>query len=304
MTWKKLLPILLIFFVWATLKMYGYDDFLTLEFIVQQQGRLQDFYHRTPMMALTLFSTLYIATTALALPGAAILTLLAGSIFGLSAGVPLVSFSSTVGASLSFLISRFLLRNWVEKKFSHQLAAINRGVRQEGGFYLFTLRLIPAFPFFLVNILMGLTRMKVLPFFFISLIGMLPGTIVYVNAGEQLSQIHSLQDILSPVLLFSFALLGILPWTTKKIFDYIRKRRCYRPFKKPRQIDYNMVVIGGGAAGLVTALSVQFPEGQDRFGRKKQNGWRLPQYRLRSIQGPAQIRIPDCPSQAVPKIWY
>ena len=253
MVWKKLFLILLIFFIFAALKIYRWDDFLTLEFIVRQQGRLQGLYRQNPFAIPGLFSAIYILITSLALPGAAILTLAAGSIFGLSIGIPLVSFSSTVGATLSFLISRFLLRQWVEKRFFRQSRAINRGIQKEGGFYLFTLRLIPAFPFFLVNILMGLTRMKTVPFFFISLFGMLPGTIVYVNAGQQLSQIQSPQDILSPLLLFSFALLGILPWTTKKILDHVRRRQHYRPFKKPRQFDYNMIVIGGGAAGLVTA---------------------------------------------------
>ena len=253
MVWKKFLLILFIALIFITLKIGGWDDFLSLEFIVRQQSQLQMLYGQSPLAILSLFSVIYIFATSLSLPGAAVLTLAAGNIFGLAVGIPLVSFSSTVGATLSFLISRFLLRNWMEKRFARQSNAINQGVQKEGGFYLFTLRLIPAFPFFLVNILMGLTRIKTLPFFFISLIGMLPGTIVYVNAGQQLAKIQSPRDILSPVLLLSFALLGILPWTAKKALNYIRRRQQTRPFKKPRRFDYNMIVVGGGAAGLVTA---------------------------------------------------
>ena len=253
MNGKKILLILLLLSVLGLLKMYGFEELLTLEALKEQQGRFQSLYRQNSFGFCLLFSSIYILSTALALPGAAILTLAAGAIFGPMAGIPLVSFSSTLGATLSFLISRFLLRNWVEKRFERQLSAINQGMEREGGFYLFTLRLIPAFPFFMVNILMGLTRMRTAPFFLISLLGMLPGTVLYVNAGRQLSLIASPADILSLPLLLSLALLGILPLATKRMVDYIRRRRCYRPFKKPSRFDYNMVVIGGGAAGLVTA---------------------------------------------------
>ena len=253
MAWKKIFLLLLIILVLVLLKAWGFDQFLTFENLVEKKNQLESFYRQNPSATISLFVSLYILTTALALPGAAVLTLAAGAIFGLAEGVPLVSLASTTGATLSFIISRFLLRQWVEKKFPRQLTTINRGIEREGIFYLFTLRLIPAFPFFLINMLMGLTRMKTAPFFFVSLAGMLPGTIVYVNAGRQLSQIQSPADIFSPSLLLSFALLGVLPLLAKKFLDLLRQRQCYRPFKKPPHLDYNMIVIGGGAAGLVTA---------------------------------------------------
>ena len=253
MAWKKIFLILFVLIIFTTLKIYGWDDFLTLEFIKQQRNQMQAFYRQNPLLTVGLFSTIYIFTTSLALPGAGILTLTAGSIFGPLVGIPLVSFSSTIGATFSFSLSRFLLGNWVKKTFPHQLAAINNGIKQDGGFYLFTLRLIPAVPFFLVNVLTALTCMKTIPFFFISLAGMLPGTVIYINAGQQLSRIQSPKDILSPILLFSFALLGILPWSAKKIIAYIRRQKCYSQYSKPDRFDYNMVIIGGGAAGLVTA---------------------------------------------------
>ena len=253
MAWKKILPILLVLFALSALQISGFGDLLTLEFVEREQIRWEAFYQRNPLGALAAFSAVYILATSLALPGAAILTLAAGSFFGFWAGVPLVSLSSTVGATLSFLLSRSLMRDWVEKNFSRQSATVNRGIEREGGFYLFAIRLIPVFPFFLVNILMGLTRIKIAPFFFISAMGMLPGTLVYVNAGQQLSRIQSTDDILSPFLLLSLALLGILPWASKKTLERVRTKQCYRKFKKPSRFDYNMVVIGGGAAGLVTA---------------------------------------------------
>ena len=253
MNGKKILLALLILGILVSLKIYGFEEFLSLEFLKEQQGRLQFLYRQNPFYFLAIFSLIYIFSTGLSLPGAAILSLAAGAIFGLFVGVPLISFSSTLGATLSFLISRFLLRGRMEGMFSRQLVVINRGVEKEGAFYLFTLRLIPAFPFFMVNILMGLTRMKTLPFFFVSLVGMLPGTIIYVNAGQHLSRLRSPDDILSPSLLFSLVLLGLFPLLTKKFLEYVGRQRCYRSFKKPSHFDYNMVVVGGGAAGLVTS---------------------------------------------------
>ena len=253
MAWTKLFLILLIVFVLITLKWYGLDSFLTLEFLREQQHRLQFLYRQNPPGIAALFSVIYVLISALSLPGAAILTLTAGAIFGPVMGIPLVSLSSTLGATLSFLISRFLLKNWVEKTFPDQLGTINKGVEREGGFYLFTLRLIPAFPFFLVNTLTGLTRMKTVPFFFVSMMGMLPGTILYVNAGRQLSRIQSPDDILSLPLLSSLALLGILPLAAKRVINSLRPSAHHRKFKRPSRFDYNMVVIGGGSAGLVTA---------------------------------------------------
>ena len=253
MLWKKIFLIILIVSIPVTMKLYGFDEFFTLEFLKEKQWQLQSLYQQNPLGLIALFSSTYLLVTALSLPGAAILTLAAGAIFGFSMGLPLVSISSTFGATLAFLVSRFLLRSRIEKMFSRQLDTINRGIDREGGFYLFTLRLIPVFPFFLVNMLTGLTRMKITPFFFISLVGMLPGTVLYVNAGQHLSRIQTPGDVLSLPLFLSLALLGILPLVAKRIVENIRIRRCYRRFKKPSRFDYNMIVIGGGSAGLVTS---------------------------------------------------
>jgi pyruvate/2-oxoglutarate dehydrogenase complex dihydrolipoamide dehydrogenase (E3) component/uncharacterized membrane protein YdjX (TVP38/TMEM64 family) len=196
-----------------------------------------------------------VLATALSIPGAVIITLAGGAIFGLWQGLLIVSFASTVGATLAFLASRFLLRDWVEARFGQRLADINTGVSREGGFYLFTLRLIPVVPFFLINLLMGLTRMKVWTYYWVSQIGMLAGTAVYVNAGTQLAQLESLQGILSPALLGSFVLLGIFPLIARRIVAAVQKRKVYARWadQRPKTFDRNLIVIGGGAGGLVSA---------------------------------------------------
>jgi pyruvate/2-oxoglutarate dehydrogenase complex dihydrolipoamide dehydrogenase (E3) component/uncharacterized membrane protein YdjX (TVP38/TMEM64 family) len=196
-----------------------------------------------------------VLATALSIPGAVVITLAGGAIFGLWQGLLIVSFASTVGATLAFLASRFLLRDWVEARFGQRLADINAGVNREGGFYLFTLRLIPVVPFFLINLLMGLTRMKVWTYYWVSQIGMLAGTAVYVNAGTQLAQLDSLQGILSPALLGSFVLLGIFPLIARRIVAAVQKRKVYARWadQRPQTFDRNLIVIGGGAGGLVSA---------------------------------------------------
>ncbi len=204
-------------------------------------------------MTSLLFFVLYIAVAALSLPGAAVLTLAAGALFGLVWGVVLVSFASSIGATLAFLVARFILRDSVQKRFGDRLQAINKGIEQEGAFYLFTLRLVPIFPFFLINLLMGLTPIRTLTFYWISQVGMLAGTVVYVNAGTQLAQIESIGGILSPGLVLSFAALGIFPLIGKKVVDWLKKRRVYAKWSKPASFDRNLIVIGGGAAGLVSA---------------------------------------------------
>jgi pyruvate/2-oxoglutarate dehydrogenase complex dihydrolipoamide dehydrogenase (E3) component/uncharacterized membrane protein YdjX (TVP38/TMEM64 family) len=191
--------------------------------------------------------------TALSLPGAAIMTLAGGAVFGLLWGMVLVSFASSLGATLAFLASRFLLRDWVTQRFGQRLQAIDAGIRREGGFYLFTLRLVPVFPFFMINLLMGLTPMRAATFYWVSQLGMLAGTLVYVNAGTQLAGISSLRGILSPGLIASFALLGIFPLIAKKIVDGIKARQVYARWTRPARFDRNIIVIGGGSAGLVTA---------------------------------------------------
>ncbi len=191
--------------------------------------------------------------TGLSLPGAALMTLVAGAVFGLLWGTVIVSFASSLGATLAFLASRFLLRDAIQGRFGDKLRAINAGVEKEGAFYLFTLRLVPAFPFFVINLVMGLTPMKTRTFYWVSQVGMLAGTLVYVNAGTQLARLESVKGILSPGLLASFAALGLFPLVAKKIVDTVRARRVYAGWKKPARFDRNLVVIGAGSAGLVSA---------------------------------------------------
>ncbi len=229
--------------------------FLSLDHVKAVQGELATRYASRPALVIGVYFAVYVAVTALSLPGAAILTLLGGALFGLWTGLLVVSFASSIGATLAMLVSRYLLRSSVQARFGSALADIDRGVAREGGFYLFTLRLVPLFPFFVINLLMGLTTMRAWTFYWVSQLGMLAGTLVYVNAGTQLAQISSLQGILSPGLIGSFVLLGIFPLLAKKIVDAVKARRIYARWadRKPRRFDRNLVVIGAGAAGLVTS---------------------------------------------------
>ena len=200
-----------------------------------------------------MFFLAYVAVTALSLPGAALMTLLAGALFGLLEGFVLVSFASTAGATLAMLSSRFLLRDWVQTRFGQRLAKIDAGIEREGPFYLFALRLVPAFPFFLINLAMGLTRLPVRTYWWVSQLGMLPGTLVFVNAGRELGQLESLSGILSPGLLGAFVLLGVFPLIARKLLGLIQARRVYAGWDKPKNFDRNLVVIGAGAGGLVSS---------------------------------------------------
>jgi len=253
---KKAKPIIILFVIagiaWA-FSHYNIGQYLNLEYLKAKQADFSAYYNENAVLAIGAFSLIYIVSTALSLPGAAWLTLLAGALFGLVTGTIIVSFASTIGATLAFIISRSLLRDWVQNKFGSYLKSFNAGVEKDGGFYLFTLRLIPAFPFFVINLVMGLTPMKIFQFFWVSQVGMLAGTIVYVNAGTQLAQIESLNGILSPSLLFSFVLLGIFPILAKKLLEFFKSRKVLSRFKKPKTFDYNMVVIGAGSGGLVTS---------------------------------------------------
>ena len=234
-------------------KWFGLGQYLSLESLRTHQSSIQNYYHENPGLVAGLFALVYIVSTALSLPGATILTLAGGAIFGLGVGIVLVSFSSTIGATLAFLASRFLLRDFVQNKFKDKLSYINQGVEKEGAFYLFTLRLVPIFPFFLINLVMGLTPIRTITYFFVSQLGMLLGTAVYVNAGTQLAQLDSLKGILSPGILLSFALIGVLPLVSKWTIGSIKSRKHLRKYKRPSHFDYNMVVIGAGSAGLVSA---------------------------------------------------
>ncbi len=234
----------------ASVSFYAFDgqQYLTTSFFHQ-------LYQNDPVLTALVFFTIYVATTALSLPGAAVLTLLSGAIFGLVQGLLLASFASTIGATLAFVLSRTLLRDWVSEKFANYLETINHGVKKDGPFYLATLRLIPAVPFFVINLVMGLTAMRVRTFAWVSQLGMLPGTAVYVNAGAQLGLIEelSLSGILTPPLIGSFVLLGSFPWLTRLFMRRLKHRRLYRSYQRPTQFDDNLVVIGAGSAGLVTS---------------------------------------------------
>lgn len=250
---KKILLLFVVIGLFGAFKYFGISDYLTLEYIKENQSQFQNYYQNNQLLTILIFFTIYILTTALSIPGATILTLLGGAIFGLGTGLVIISFASSIGATLSFLLTRTLFRDSVEKKFGAKIKSLNEGVEKEGAFYLFTLRLVPIFPFFLINLGMGLTRLKSLTFYFVSQLGMLPGTAVYVNAGVQLSQIDSLKGIVSIEVLGSFALLGIFPIIAKKFIEILKARKVYKGYKKPKQFDYNMIAIGGGSAGLVTA---------------------------------------------------
>ncbi len=195
----------------------------------------------------------YVATTALSLPGAAVLTLAGGALFGVVVGTVAVSFASTIGATLAFLIARFVLRDAVRSRFGARLRPIEEGVARDGAFYLFTLRLVPLFPFFLVNLLMALTPIATPIFYGVSQVGMLPATIAYVYAGSRLAEIERLADVASPGLIAAFVVLGLLPLVLRKLADALAARRVYRGHRKPRRFDYNLLVIGAGSAGLVSA---------------------------------------------------
>jgi len=190
---------------------------------------------------------------ALSIPGAAVMTLAAGAIFGVWHGLVLVSFASTLGATLAFLVARFLLRAPLRKRYGQRLKALDAGIERDGAFYLFTLRLVPIFPFFMINLLAGLTPLKTWTFFWVSQVGMLPGTFVYVYAGTQLARIESPGDVLSPGLITAFALIGLMPLITRWLARWLQGRRVYRGHRRPRRFDYNLLVIGAGSAGLVTA---------------------------------------------------
>lgn len=237
----------------AAFFIFDLGRFLSLDYLKSQQAALGDLYANKPLLVIASFFLIYVAATALSLPGAAILTLAAGAVFGLFIGTVIVSFASSIGATLAFLVSRFLLRDTIESKFGDKLQTFNDNIEKDGALYLFTVRLVPVFPFFLVNLVMGLTKLKTGLFYIVSQLGMLAGTIVFVNAGTQLAKIDSLSGILSPMLLFSFALLGIFPLIAKKIVDIVKARKVYASYPKPESFDRDIVAIGAGAGGLVSS---------------------------------------------------
>ena len=250
---KQILILLLLLGIFFTAKAYGVSEYLNFEYLKLQKESLLSTYNENQFLFISIYFLVYVISVAVSIPGATIFTLAAGAIFGVVLGTVLVSFASTLGATLSFLFSRYLLRDSVQKKFGSSMESINKGLEQDGTFYLLSLRLIPAFPFFLINLLMGLSRISAIQFFWVSQIGMLPGTLVYVNAGTQIATLNSTKDILSPTLLLSFVALGLLPLFAKIIVNKIKINKIYTNYNKPKFYDYNLVVLGAGAAGLVTS---------------------------------------------------
>ena len=228
-------------------------QYLRLSTIKSSQAQLEAWRAAQPLRAALIFFAIYALTTALSLPGATVLTLAGGAIFGLGWGTLLISFASSIGATLAFLASRWLLGDWVQARFGERMATLNAGIARDGALYLLTLRLVPVVPFFVVNLAMGLTRIRPLTFYWVSQLGMLAGTLVYVNAGTQLARIDSLSGVVSPGVLGSLIVLGVFPLVARKVIDVMRSREVYSKWQRPKKFDRNLIVIGAGSAGLVTA---------------------------------------------------
>ena len=252
---RKTLLLITVLLALAVFFVFDLGRFFSLDFLKDSQARFAALREQQPLALAAGYFLIYVAVTALSLPGATIVTLAGGAIFGLGWGLLIVSFASSIGATLAFLTARFLLRDSVQSRFGQRLAEVNKGIQKDGTFYLFTLRLIPVVPFFVINLLMGLTTMKAWTFYWVSQLGMLAGTAVYVNAGTQLGQLKSLQGIVSPGLLGSFVLLGLFPLIARKIVEAVQKRKVYARWAsvRPRTFDRNLIVIGAGAGGLVSA---------------------------------------------------
>jgi pyruvate/2-oxoglutarate dehydrogenase complex dihydrolipoamide dehydrogenase (E3) component/uncharacterized membrane protein YdjX (TVP38/TMEM64 family) len=250
---KRTLLVVILVALIASFFIFDINQYLTLESLKSNQESLTQYIEANWLVAFIGYLVTYAAATALSVPGAAILTLGAGALFGFGWGLLLASFASSIGATLAFLASRFLLRDWVKSTFSKKLSAIDKGIEKDGAFYLLSLRLVPVFPFFMINLVMGVTGIKTFTYYWVSQLGMLVGTAVYVNAGTQLIEINQLSDIVSGDLILSFVLLGVFPLIAKFILGTLQQRRVYKGWKKPKKFDRNLVVIGAGSAGLVTA---------------------------------------------------
>jgi uncharacterized membrane protein YdjX (TVP38/TMEM64 family) len=222
---KKIAVVAIIIGLVAAFRIFNLGEYLSLSYIKESQIKFETLYSENKVPVIAGFMVIYILVTSLSLPGAAVMTLAAGALFGLLTGTIIVSFASTIGATIACFVARFILRDWIQGKFGDKLKTVNEGIEKEGAFYLLTLRLIPIFPFWLINLVMGLTKMPLKTFFWVSQIGMLAGTIVYVNAGKELAKIESLSGILSPTLIFSFVLLGLFPLITKKLLGFYKKRK-------------------------------------------------------------------------------
>jgi len=250
---KKLVLVGLIAVIVVIFYAFDLGQYLSLEYIKAQQDQVEMLYAENQLATLLIFFIVYVIVTGVSLPGAAVMSLAAGAVFGLLTGVILISFASTIGASIAFMISRYLFRETVEARFGSSLRSINAGIKRDGAFYLFALRLVPAFPFFVINLVMGLTKIKLTTFYWVSQLGMLAGTIVYINAGTQLAQIDSASGIFSPAIILSFILLALLPFAGRKLVSIMKNRKALAGFNKPESFDTNLVVIGSGSAGLVSS---------------------------------------------------
>jgi uncharacterized membrane protein YdjX (TVP38/TMEM64 family) len=221
---QRLLVVSAIISIVILFKFLGLGQYLSLEYLKTSQDKFVQLYAGNRFAVIATYMSVYIVVTALSLPGAAVMTLAGGAMFGFWTGFIVVSFASTIGATLACFVARFLLRDWVQNKFGEKLSSINSGIEKEGAFYLFSLRLVPIFPFFVINMVMGLTTMKLFTFYWVSQLGMLPGTMVFVNAGKELGKIDSLSGILSPGVIISFVILGLFPITVKKLLYFYKKR--------------------------------------------------------------------------------
>ncbi len=251
---------------------FDIGSYLTFSELKERQSELQSLVNNNPFTAAAIFFSIYVIATGISVPGAFIFTLAGGALFGLTQGTILVSFASTIGALLAYLVARYFLHDFVQSKFSDRLDIINQKVKEEGAFYLLFLRLVPVFPFFLVNLVMALTPIRAFTFYWVSQLGMFPATLIYVNAGTQIAKISSPSDIASPSLIFALVLLGILPLITKSIMSMLKSKRVYKNFTKPNSFEYNTIVVGGGSAGLVAAYTTSTLQGKVALVEKHQMG--------------------------------
>ncbi|KAF0182821.1 MAG: hypothetical protein FD164_1017 [Nitrospirae bacterium] len=222
---QKIFLLILLAAAVVVVKAYNLEHYLTLEYVKASQSRFAALYAEAPFFVITVYMGMYIAVVSLSIPGAVPMTLAGGALFGFLSGTVVVSFASTIGATLACTVSRYLLRDWVQKKFEDKLGTLNDGIRREGAFYLLSMRLNPLFPFSAINLGMGLTKMPLRTFYLASQIGMLPGTMVYVNAGREIAMIESLRDIASPTLILSFVLLSIFPIIIRKMLTFRQNTR-------------------------------------------------------------------------------